>query len=88
MSEATDKTSEYDQELRRRFGTGPDDKVKFDDNSSQKKDSLSPADSENEQRLGSDTADSDHVRENFYRFFLRHQKVYWNIFSLRRNRLI
>lgn len=67
MSE--DKSAEHDQELRRRFGAG-DEKLNFEENSSIKNnDNLSPVDSENEQRLGSETADSDHVRKNFIDFF-------------------
>jgi hypothetical protein len=64
MSEVGDK-SEQEQELRKRIvGSG-------DDSSHSKPGSLSPADSENEQRLGSD---SDHVRKkfiDFLRFLLR-----------------
>lgn len=64
MSETNDKSS--DQDLRRRFGTG-EDKQKLDDGSC-KPDSLSGADSENEDRLGSDTAGSDHVRKKIIDF--------------------
>lgn len=68
MSEAPDIETEQERELRRRFGAG-NDKLNLDDSSASKHDNLSPADSENEQRLGSDTADSDHVRKNFIDFF-------------------
>lgn len=64
MSEANDKSSEHDRELRRRFGSG-DDEVKFDTKHPPKPDSLSPADSENDQRFGTD---SDHVRKIFIDF--------------------
>lgn len=65
MSEANDKSSEHDRELRRRFGSG-DDKVTFETKPPPKPDSLSPADSENDQRFGTD---SDHVRKIFIDFF-------------------
>lgn len=66
MSEVGDKSSEQEQELRKRIvGASGDDKLNLDDNSHSKPGSLSPADSENEQRLGSD---SDHVRKNFIDF--------------------
>jgi hypothetical protein len=68
MSEVNDKTSEQEQELRKRnifVGTSGDDKLNTEDSSHSKPGSLSPADSENEQRLGSD---SDHVRKIFIDF--------------------
>lgn len=68
MSEVSDKSSEQDQELRRRNWGSGDDKLNYDELADAKPDSLSPADSENEQRLGSDTADSDHVRKIFIDF--------------------
>lgn len=75
MSEAGDKPSEQDQELRRRnIGGFGDEKLNSDDNSDNKhseNSSLkldSPADSDNEQRFGSENADSDHVRKNFIDF--------------------
>lgn len=67
MSEASDKAAEQERELRRRFASG-DEKLKFQEGAVPKPDSLSPADSENEQRLGSDTADSDHVRKKLLIF--------------------
>lgn len=68
MSEASDKAAEQERELRRRFAGG-DEKSKFQEGAAvPKPDSLSPADSENEQRLGSDTADSDHVRKKLLIF--------------------
>lgn len=67
MSEASDRAAEQERELRRRFGG--DEKLKFQEGAAvPKPDSLSPADSENEQRLGSDTADSDHVRKKLLIF--------------------
>lgn len=66
MSEVGDKFSEQEQELRKRIvGASGDDKLNLDDSSHSKPASLSPADSENEQRLGSD---SDHVRKIFIDF--------------------
>lgn len=75
MSEVTDKSSENDRELRRRFGSG-DDKVIFETKPPPKPDSLSPADSENDQRFGTD---SDHVRKNFIDFS---QFCCWNVTSV------
>lgn len=66
MSEVGDKSSEQEQELRKRIvGASGDDKVISDENTFSKPGSLSPADSENEQRLGSD---SDHVRKKIIDF--------------------
>lgn len=71
MSEVSDKSAEHDQELRRRFGAGDDEKLNFQASAGPKNnDNLSPVDSENELRLGSETADSDHVRKNFIDFFV------------------
>lgn len=76
MSEVGDKSSEQEQELRKRIvGASGDDKLNFDENSHSKPASLSPADSENEQRLGSD---SDHVRKIFIDF-LAPLKLWWSI---------
>lgn len=83
MSEVSDKSSLHDQELRRRFGAG-DEKLNFEESSSSKNnDNLSPADSENEQRLGSETADSDHVRKIFIDFLS--WPVNWNVFPVKLN---
>lgn len=76
MSEAPDIETEQERELRRRFGAG-NDKQNLDDSSASKHDNLSPADSDNEQRLGSDTADSDHVRKKIIDFF----DYYWKFNS-------
>lgn len=68
MSDSSERTLEQEQELRRRFGSGDDKSIpegkagKFanqDDNLN-----LSPVDSENEQKFGSD---SDHV--SIYLFY-------------------
>lgn len=70
MSEASEVSVEQEQELRRRFGSG-DDKLIYEGKSLPPSDiNLSPVDSDNEQKLGSD---SDHVRKNFIDFsnFLR-----------------
>lgn len=70
MSEASDRSLEQEQELRRRFGSGDDGKL-INDGKSEKSGhksenlNLSPADSENELKLGSD---SDHVRKIFIDF--------------------
>lgn len=69
MSEVSDKSLEQsldqDRELRRRNVGSGDDKLNFEENSDSKNDNnLSPADSENEQRLGSD------VRKKNIDFFL------------------
>lgn len=66
MSEASERSLEQEQELRRRFGSG-DDKLTFDDSSTSKLDNTSPADSDNDQRIGTD---SDHVKKIFIDFFL------------------
>lgn len=68
MSEVGDKLLEQDQELRRRIVGAGDEKSNTEEALDHKPDSLSPADSENEQRLGSD---SDHVRKIFIDFSLR-----------------
>lgn len=66
MSEASERSIEQEQELRRRFGSG-DDKLTFDDSSVSKPDNQpSPADSDNDQRIGTD---SDHVRKKIIDFF-------------------
>lgn len=70
MSEASERSIEQEQELRRRFGSGDDDKLisegkSVNTNSQYDNLNLSPTDSENEQRIGSD---SDHVRKNFIDF--------------------
>lgn len=67
MSELSNTSAEQEQELRRRFGSG-DDKLNLNAGPASKKDSLSPADSENELKLGSETADSDHVKKIFIDF--------------------
>lgn len=68
MSEVSDKLLDQDQELRRRNIGAGDEKLNFDETNDNKPDSLSPADSENEQRLGSD---SDHVGKKNIDFYLR-----------------
>lgn len=68
MSEVGDKLLDQDQELRRRNIGAGDEKANFEETNDHKPDSLSPADSENEQRLGSD---SDHVGEKNIDFQLR-----------------
>lgn len=71
MSEVDDKSLELqDQEIRRR-NVGAGEKFDFEDSSDNlKPDNLSPVDSDNEQRLGSDSAaDSDRVKKNFIDFF-------------------
>jgi hypothetical protein len=66
MSEIGDKSSEQEQELRKRIvGNLGDEKLVSEEKIHSKPASLSPADSENEQRLGSD---SDHVRKIFIDF--------------------
>ena len=66
MSEIGDNSSEQEQELRKRIvGASGDEKLISDQKQHSKPASLSPADSENEQRLGSD---SDHVRKKFIDF--------------------
>lgn len=67
MSEISDKSVEQEQELRKRIigAGGGDDKLITEEKLHSKPASLSPADSENEQRLGSD---SDHVRKIFIDF--------------------